>query len=157
MDRKVDKKFHLKKKTSFISIWLFFIFLNSLQTSNFSLCVSILLPSSFIIFKIITLNSFTVDCLTPLHLVLLLGFYLFPSARTCSAASIYPSCYVNFYVCDRLVMFLDAGKVAFCSSCPIHLSSALIFCHSSYNILGVSPKKAVWSFCCDRLTAWAIS
>ena len=38
----------------------------------------ILILSSWIIFTITALNSFSVDCLTPLNLVLLLGFYLVP-------------------------------------------------------------------------------
>ena len=50
-------------------------FLTLLKTSNFSLCESVPLPSSLIIFMIITLNSW-VDCLSPLHFMLLLGIYL---------------------------------------------------------------------------------
>lgn len=49
-------------------------FINSLLT--FPPCSSILLPSSLSMFMIITLNFYWVDCLSPLHLVLLLGFYL---------------------------------------------------------------------------------
>ena len=43
---------------------------------------SILFPRFWIIFTIIPLNSFQVDCLSPLHLVVFLGFYLFPSSGT---------------------------------------------------------------------------
>ena len=43
----------------FISIWLFFVFSDSLlKISNISLCASILLPSSLIIFIITTQNHF---------------------------------------------------------------------------------------------------
>ena len=49
----------------------------------FSVCTSILFLRSWITFSIVfTLNSFSVDCLYPLHLVVLTGIYLVPSSVT---------------------------------------------------------------------------
>ncbi|XP_059793798.1 solute carrier family 22 member 23 isoform X2 [Balaenoptera ricei] len=71
----------------FISVWLFFIFSDSLlKAFNSSLCACILLPSSLIIFTIIILDSF-LGRLSPLHLVVLLGFYFVPSSAACSSAT----------------------------------------------------------------------
>ena len=71
-------KIHWKESdiAFFISIWLFFLFSNSLlKMSNFLHCASISLPRSLIIFSVTTLNSSSyIDCLFLLHLALPLGF-----------------------------------------------------------------------------------
>ena len=99
----------------FISIWLLFIFSNSVK--NFyllALCFYGILPSFVIIW-----TPSQVDCLSPYHLVLL-GFYLVPSSEICSsAASLCLSFCLHVYVCGRLVTFLDLGEVAFCRRCPV--------------------------------------
>ena len=49
----------------------------------FSIFASILFPRSWIIFTIIMLRFFSLeDCLSPIHLVVFLGFYLVPSSGT---------------------------------------------------------------------------
>ena len=51
-----------------------------------------------------------VDCLSPLHLVLL-GFYLLPSSETYSSvASFCLSCCLYFYISGKLFMFPDLGE-----------------------------------------------
>ena len=52
----------------------------------FSVCTSTLFPRYWIIFIIITLNSFSGKCLSPLYLVILLEFYPVPSSGTYSSA-----------------------------------------------------------------------
>lgn len=57
------------------------------KTSNYFFCTSILLPSFFIIFTTITLNTFSGRLPISTYLVLLLVFYLIPFFRTCSSAT----------------------------------------------------------------------
>ena len=117
----------------FISIWFFFVFPNFLlKTSNFSLCSFNRLLSSLNIFTITTLNS-SLGCLSPLPLVLLLGFYLVPSFGIYfCVVSFCLICSFYFYLFSMLVMFPSLGEVAFCKGCPMHHSSALPFGHQSY-------------------------
>lgn len=73
--------------------------LNSILYQFYILLVdaSMLFLKSWIIFAIIILNVlFQVNCLFPLHLVILLGFYLFPSSRAYS--STFSFC-VTFCIC----------------------------------------------------------
>ena len=55
-------------------------FSSSRSLLNFSFIFSILFPRFWIIFTIITLILFQVDCLFPPHLFGLMGFYLAPSS-----------------------------------------------------------------------------
>ena len=106
----------------FISIWLFFIFSNSLlKTSNFSLCLSILLLTSLIILIINTLNPFSGRLAISTLLSSSSGFiFLVSSFETCSlVASFCLTCCFYFYVSGRLVTFPDLGEVAFCRRCLV--------------------------------------
>ena len=96
----------------FKSFWLLFIFLYSLlKTScNFFFYASIFPQNSLFIFIIVTPNSF-LGRLTR-HLVVLLGYYLFPSTGTYSSAiSFCLNFYLYLYVCGRIVMFLPLGEL----------------------------------------------
>ena len=70
------------------------IFNSSISLFNVS-CNLLLLPPVFfpprywIIFTIITLKSFHIGCLSPLHLAVLLGFCLFPSSHSYFSAVSY--------------------------------------------------------------------
>ena len=107
------EKFRLRSSTHFSlfnSVWLFFIFSNSLLkiSCNFLLCASIVFQSSWILFMFITLWTLSWEyCLSPLHLVVL----------SCSFSGTYPSAisfclnfYLYFYVCGRLVIFSTLEK-----------------------------------------------
>ena len=52
------------------------------------------------------LELYQIYCLSPHHLVVVLGFYLVTS----SATSTCPSCYLYFYVCGRLGTFSALEK-----------------------------------------------
>ena len=105
----------------FISVIVFFnsvclFLISSISLLNISciflVCASILFPRSWIIFTVITLNSFSVDCLSPLHLVVLLGFCLTSSSATYFSAV---SFCLTFFVCGlrstacRVIVPLDSG------------------------------------------------
>ena len=62
----------------FITVCL--LFSSSRSVLNISFIFSFLFPRFWIIFTIITLNSFSGRCLFPLHLFGLVGFYLAPSS-----------------------------------------------------------------------------
>ena len=69
----------------FVSVYLVFISSRSLVITSciFSTFASILFPRSWIIFTILILNFFFLESfLSPLNLVVFLGFYLVPSSRT---------------------------------------------------------------------------
>ena len=70
---------------SYCVVYLYLFFKSSVFLLNISCtllaCVSILFPR-FWIFIIIILMLFQVDCLSPLHLVVHVGFYLVPSSVT---------------------------------------------------------------------------
>lgn len=71
----------------------------------------------------LTLNPYWLDCLSPLHLALLLGICLIPSSGRHSFAS---SCLIKwfyFYEISRLVTLPDLAKVVLCRKC-FTLSSA---------------------------------
>ena len=72
-------------KISFIVLFIIvcLLFSSSRSLLNVSCIFSILFTRFWIIFTIITLNSFLVDCLFPLHLFGLVGFYLAPSSAVC--------------------------------------------------------------------------
>ena len=115
----------------FNSPCLYFIFSKSLlKTScNFSCSTSILFQSSWIIFTVITLNSFSGILPSPFCLVVLLRFYFVPLSETYSfAVSVCLNFYLYFYVYGRLVMFLVLGELALCRGCPMCSSSSLP-CH----------------------------
>ena len=98
-----------------------------------SLCLSNLLLNSLNIFTIVPWTPYRVDCLSPLHLVLLLGFYLVPLFGRCfSVTSFCPVGCFYFCVSDRLVTFPNLGEVAFCRRRPLRPSSALPSGHYSY-------------------------
>lgn len=102
----------------FNSVSLFFVFSNSfLKVYNFLLSASVLLPSPLIVFTIITLNCFlgrlpTSTSLSCSYEVL-----------SCSFVSNIFLCHLIlsqvlfvFYVCGRLVTFLDFGEVFLCKT-----------------------------------------
>ena len=67
-----------------------------------------------------------VDCLSPRHSLVLLGFYLVPLSGTYSSVvSFCLNFYLYFYVCGRLVMFLSLGEVTLSRGCPMYPSSTL--------------------------------
>ena len=68
---------------------------------------SILFPRLWIIFTIITLILFQVDCLFPLHLFGLVGFYLAPSSA--AYFSVFSFCLTYFV----WVLFFAGGRVVF--------------------------------------------
>lgn len=127
----------------FISIWLLFIFSNSVK--NFyllALCFYSSLPSFVVVW-----TPSQVDCLCPCHLVLL-GFYLVPSSEICSsAASLCLSFCLHVYVCSRLVTFLDLGEVALCRKhpCSVFLSLRKLY------VLGFPLRGQRGSLCCGAL------
>ena len=110
----------------FNSVWLSFIFSNSLlKMSNFSPCVFVLLlrlwPSSWSLIWTVS----WVDCLSVCHLVILLGFYLTLSSEAYSSvASFSVNCCLYFYIYGRWVTFLDLWEVALTRWYPLHPSNA---------------------------------
>ena len=111
-------------------ICIFLLFSNSLL--NFSLCSSTLLPSLLGIFMIITLNSFWVDFLSPLPIVLLLRFYLVLSfGAYSSVASFCLIPWVYYCIFGGLVIFPDLGEVALFRRLLMGLSSILQSGHQS--------------------------
>jgi len=94
--------FELLYSSSLFGCPLYFLFV---KTSKLSLYPSILFLSSLITFISLLRIISQVDCLSPLHLVILLEFYLVPlSGESFSVISFCLSCYLYFYVCNRLVM-----------------------------------------------------
>ena len=96
---------------------LFFSTSRSLLNTSYMvlICATILFLRSWIIFTIITLNSFSGRLCISTSLVILLGFYLFPSSGTYSPAL---SFCLTFCDCD----FCSAGcRVVFLASaaCPL--------------------------------------
>lgn len=89
----------------FISLVFLHVF-SLLKTCKFPLSVSILLLNSLIIFRSFFFTLSPVECLSPFHLVFL-GFHPVPS----SVASFCLSCCLYFYVCGRIVQFLDLGEI----------------------------------------------
>ena len=71
----------------------------SIHASSLFICASILFPKFWILFSIITLNSCQVDCLFPLHLFGLVGFYHVSSSA--AYFSVF-SFYLIYCVWDRL-------------------------------------------------------
>ena len=86
---------------------------------NFLLCASILFPSSWIIFTIITLNSFLSRLSISTSHSCSSGVLSCPLCGTYSSATSFClNFYLCFYVCGRLVSFLNLGAVAFCRGHP---------------------------------------
>ena len=103
----------------FISVWLFYILSKSLlKTSNFLVWHTFF---SWVLWSSLWLSPWTlswVECLSPLHLVLLLEFYLVSLFWAWS--SVISFCLIFcFYFCvfGRLVMFSNLEDVAFCRRC----------------------------------------
>ena len=73
---------------------------------------------SVVIFMITTFKYFSWDYLSPLHLVLLLGFYFVPSFEMCFSA---PSFCISFcfYLSDKWATFPSLGEVVFCRGYPM--------------------------------------
>ena len=109
----------------FNSVSLFFVFSNSfLKAYNFLLSASVLLPSPLIVFTVITLKCF----LGRLPTSTSLSFSY--QVLSCSFASYIFLCHLVlsqvlfvFYVCGRLVTFLDFGEVFLCRRHLLHPSS----------------------------------
>ena len=109
----------------FISVWMSFIFFNFSLKKNFSLCASIFLLGSLIIFIITTLNSFSGRL--PISTLVSYSYgvlsYLFETRSF--VASFYLDCCLYFYVSGRLVMLSDFGEAALCRRhhmCPSNTS-----------------------------------
>ena len=108
---------------------------------------------------ITTLNSSQLDCLSPLHLVLLL-YFLFPSFGTYSSVTSFCIFVVfNFYVSGRVAVFPNMKEVVFCSrsgllhvgTYPLCHTNALPSGHLELYSLGSPLCKLRGSFCCSRL------
>ena len=94
-----------------------------------------------------------VDCLSPIKLVLLLGFYLVTSFGTyCSVTSFCLICCFYFYVFGILLIFPYLREVALCRRHAMGHSSTLPSCHQSYMLSGCPLYGLSGSSCCDKLT-----
>ena len=127
----------------FISLVFLHIF-SLLKTYNFPFSVSILLLNYLIIFRSFFFSLSPIECLSPFHLVFL-GFYPVPS----SVASFCLSCCLYFYVCGRIVQFLDLGEILWVPAEQSPWSPKLY-------TLGVYPKRSPWVLLLWHLTIWMV-
>lgn len=110
--------FHFSYDTITESSSLLFIFSNSLIETSCSVhsFFSLILWSCL---QSLPCTLSQIDCLSPLHLVLPVGFYLVPSFEICSSiASFCLTCFY-FYVFDGLVTSPNLEEVTFCRRYPM--------------------------------------
>ena len=135
----------------FLLHYIFQLFAENLL--SFTPCTHFFPPDSLIIFMFITLNSCLGICLSPLHLFLLVGFYLVRSSRTCSSfASFCLSC-CWYFVSGELVMCSSLRGVVSCRRPP-----AVPAVHSPLITQAVCSDGSLLcgAFCCAEQTMWAV-
>ena len=106
---------------SLLNIYCIFL----IHASSLFICASILFSRFWICFTIIVLNFFQVDCLFPLHLFGLVGFYHVASSAVCfyvfSFCSIY--CVLDLLSADwKVIVLLNCGVCPHVGSCLMKVS-----------------------------------